>query len=316
MIDQLKSIGIEKGKPYQPDEATKALLASAAQQAHAWLEAKYSAGFPPFFSPASRWTYPAPLDVVKASQDGFADSDDYPIDSRGLAYSYAFIGIKRLGAGQFYSISIHDKDGNAFDGAQTYLLTVPPKVPVEQYWSVTAYDRETHTLIKNMPRASRSSQIPELQKNPDGAVNIYFGPKAPQDTEPNWVPTDPARQFELMARFYGLKKQFFEKIWKLPDVERVTAQKKSRAMKEELYVRYGGPLFVSCRPRVAQSNGPNQSAWSASVALIRQHFGGDLAVLFGVGVIDAFGGDREHAVLGDSDPAFRFQIPEMKFQML
>jgi hypothetical protein len=227
MIDQLKSIGIEKGKPYQPDEATKALLASAAQQAHAWLEAKYSAGFPPFFSPASRWTYPAPLDVVKASQDGFADSDDYPIDSRGLAYSYAFIGIKRLGAGQFYSISIRDKDGNAFDGAQTYLLTVPPKVPVEQYWSVTAYDRETHALIKNMPRASRSSQIPELQKNPDGSVNIYFGPKAPQDTETNWVPTDPARQFELMARFYGPKKQFFERIWKLPDVERVTAQKRA-----------------------------------------------------------------------------------------
>jgi hypothetical protein len=100
-------------------------------------------------------------------------------------------------------------------------------VPVEQYWSVTAYDRETHALIKNMPRASRSSQIPELQKNPDGSVNIYFGPKAPQDTETNWVPTDPARQFELMARFYGLKKQFFEKMWKLPDVERVAAQKKA-----------------------------------------------------------------------------------------
>ena len=26
----------------------------------------------------------------------------YPVDNRGLAYSYAYIGIKRLGVGQFY----------------------------------------------------------------------------------------------------------------------------------------------------------------------------------------------------------------------
>jgi hypothetical protein len=224
MIDQLKSLGIERGKPYQPDESTKALLISAAQDAHAWLEAKYDTGLVPFFSPTSRWTYPAPLDLVKAMQNGFTDPDAYPTDSRGLAYSYAFIGIKRLGAGQFYSISIHDKDGNAFDGGQTYQLSVPPNVPVEQYWSVTAYDRETHALIKNMLRASRSSQIPELQKNADGSIDIYFGPTAPSGKDSNWIPTDPARKFELMARFYGPKKEFFDKVWKLPDVEKVAAQ--------------------------------------------------------------------------------------------
>ena len=51
-----------------------------------------------------------------------------------------------------------------------------------------------------MPRASRSSQIPELQKNADGSVDIYFGPKAPAGKDANWVPTDPARKFELMFR--------------------------------------------------------------------------------------------------------------------
>jgi hypothetical protein len=221
MIDQFKSLGIEKGKPFQPDDATKTLLASAAQDAHAWLEAKYDAGLPPFFSPTSHWTYPAPLDVVKAAQDGFSDADAYPTDSRGLAYSYGFIGIKRLGAGQVYAISIHDKDGNFFDGGQVYRLTVPPNVPVEQYWSITAYDRETHALIKNMQRASRSSQIPELEKNSDGSIDVYFGPKSPAGKETNWVPTDPARKFELMARFYGPKTEFFDKVWKLPDVEKV-----------------------------------------------------------------------------------------------
>jgi len=220
MIDPLRSLGIEKGKPFNPNDVTKALLTSALREAGVALEQRYDAGLPPFFSETSRWTYPAPFDLVKAGANGFTDPDEYPIDSRGLVYTYGFVGIKHLGAGQFYSISIRDKDGDAFDGAKTYRLNVPPNVPVEQYWSVTAYDRETHALIKNMPRASRSSQIPELQKNADGSIDIYFGPGAPAGREANWVPTDPARKFELMARFYGPKKEFFDKVWKLPDVEK------------------------------------------------------------------------------------------------
>ena len=155
----------------------------------------------------------------------------YPVDARGLAYSYAFIGIKRLGAGQFYLISIKDKDGESYDGAKTYRLTVPPNAPVEQYWSVTAYDRQTHALIKNVDRASRASNAAEVQKNADGSVDIYFGPKAPAGKESNWVPTDPARKFELMFRLYGPTKALFEKAWKLPDVEQVTAE--GRAVKEQ-----------------------------------------------------------------------------------
>ena len=160
MIDPLKSLGIEKGKPFKPDDATKALLTAATREAGAWLEAKYDAGLPPFFSATSRWTFPAPPDLVKAAQEAYADPNLYPVDNRGMAYSYAYIGIKRLGVGQFYLISIRDKEGQSFDGGNTYRLTVPANPPVEQYWSVTAYDRQTHALIKNMPRASRSSQIP------------------------------------------------------------------------------------------------------------------------------------------------------------
>ena len=37
---------------------------------------------------------------------------------------------------------------------------------------------------------------------------------------------------------------------------------------------------------------------------------------FGISVIDAFYGDRERAVFESSYPAFGFQIPEMKLQML
>ena len=42
--------------------------------------------------------------LVEAGQEAYADPNLYPIDNRGMVYSYAYIGIKRLGAGQFYSI--------------------------------------------------------------------------------------------------------------------------------------------------------------------------------------------------------------------
>jgi hypothetical protein len=56
------------------------------------------------------------------------------------------------------------------------------------------------TLITYVDRASRASNSAEVQKNADGSVDLYFGPKAPAGKESNWVPTDPARQFELMLR--------------------------------------------------------------------------------------------------------------------
>ena len=68
---------------------------------------------------------------------------------------------------------------------------MPANAPVKLYWSATAYDRATHALIRGMPQSSRSSQSPGLQKNADGSVDVYFGPKAPAGKESNWVPTDP-----------------------------------------------------------------------------------------------------------------------------
>jgi hypothetical protein len=224
MIDQLKSLGIEKGKPFNPGDATTKQLDTAARAAGALLEQEYDAGLPPFFSETSRWTVPAVPELVKAAANSFSDPNSYPVDARGLSYSYAFVGIKHLGAGQMYLISIRDKDGDSFDGSKSYRLRVPADAPVRQYWSVTAYDRQTHALIRNMPRASRSSQIPELQKNADGSIDIFFGPQAPTGKDSNWVPTDPARKFELMFRLYAPTKALFDKQWVLPDVAKVAPQ--------------------------------------------------------------------------------------------
>jgi hypothetical protein len=75
-------------------------------------------------------------------------------------------------------------------------------------------------------RASRSSQNPDLQKNADGSVDIYFGPNAPNGNDSNWVPTSASGTFEVLFRLYGPKKPLFGKTWKLPDIEMETVAKK------------------------------------------------------------------------------------------
>jgi hypothetical protein len=52
-------------------------------------------------------------------------------------------------------------------------------------------------------------------------TDIYFGPSASAGKESNWGPIDPKRQFELLFRLYGPKKELFEKTWKPPDVREV-----------------------------------------------------------------------------------------------
>jgi hypothetical protein len=223
MIDMLKSIGIEKGKPFNPDAKTEAALNAAAREAHAFLEGRYEGLFVPYFD-ISRWALPAVPDYLKASQDGFSDPNAYPFGDRGLVFTYAFFTPKHLGEGQFYLMTIKDKDGLNFDGSKSYRLTVPANAPVNQYWSATVYDRATHGLIRDMTRSGRGSQSQGLQKNADGSADIYFGPKAPAGKDPNWVPTNPSGQFEVLFRFYGPEKPLFDKTWKLPDIERVAAQ--------------------------------------------------------------------------------------------
>ena len=77
-----------------------------------------------------------------------------------------------------------------------------------------------------MSRPSLASNDTAVQKNSDGSTDIYFGPSAPAGKESNWAPTDAKRQFELLFRLYGPKKELFEKTWKLPDVQEGTEKAK------------------------------------------------------------------------------------------
>jgi len=221
MIDQLESIGIVKGTPFNPDARTKELLNDAAREAHAWLVARYEAALSSPYYEGGHWARPGSRELFEGQATFFAKPDVYPVDVRGVTFSYAYFTPKHVGAGSSYLLAIADKDGRLLDGGTAYRLTVPANVPVKQYWSSTVYDRATHAPIRNARWPSRSSQTPGLQKNANGSVDVYFGPKAPAGKESNWVPTSADGGFEVLFRFYGPEQPLFEKTWRLPDIEKV-----------------------------------------------------------------------------------------------
>jgi hypothetical protein len=72
-----------------------------------------------------------------------------------------------------------------------------------------------------MEKSSIDSNMKEVKKNADGSVDIYFGPKAPEGKESNWLPTGPKRRFFLLARFYGPESALFGKSFELNNIELV-----------------------------------------------------------------------------------------------
>jgi hypothetical protein len=218
MIDQLKSIGIERGKPFDPDERVRQILNDAAREARAWLDARVDR-FPPFYE-GGRWFFPASEEMHQSTLKDYRVPDSYPVDDRGTTYTLAFFSAKHLGQAQYYLLTTSDRDGKPLQGNSSYRLVVPANVPVKQYWSMTVYNRATHTFIRNARWVGRSSQTPELKRNADGSVDIFFAPKPPAAGESNWVPTDPNGRFEVLARFYGPEKSLFDKTWKLSDIEK------------------------------------------------------------------------------------------------
>lgn len=59
MIGMLKTIGIEKGKPFAPDAKRRETLAGAAREAHAWMDHQYEAVFALPFNEGAHWQLPA-----------------------------------------------------------------------------------------------------------------------------------------------------------------------------------------------------------------------------------------------------------------
>ena len=111
MIDPLKTIGIEKGKPFKPDEKTQTDPERRRARGARLAGSQVRTPVPPPYNEGTHWGLPASPAVLEGMMTDFADPNDYPVDGRGVTYSYAYFSPKHLGEGQFYLMTIADKDG-------------------------------------------------------------------------------------------------------------------------------------------------------------------------------------------------------------
>jgi hypothetical protein len=218
----LRPLGVEKGKPFEPDARQTKILTAAALVGEAMAKANTAdrrfAGVK--YRSDARWDFALQL-----------DADDpgafWNLLDERASWFYEAVGAgpamapKRPGPSSAYLGAYKDKAGKWLDGGASYRLRVPPNPPIKLFWSVTVYDVDTRALILNEQKVADRSSRMDLRKNADGSVDIYCGPKAPAGFEKNWIPTVPSKNWFAYFRLYQPTEPYFDRSWPLPDFEQV-----------------------------------------------------------------------------------------------
>jgi len=218
------AIGIRKGQPFAPDARMKDILTNAVEVGNAIARTNLYASRDSktrFYTDRQWWT-----PFVGGSYQ-FLDGAERLLDARMMFFYYA-TGItpamteSKPGTGSAYAITVRDAAGNYLDPSRTYKVTLPGPIPAKDFWSFTVYDNQTRSLLPTDQKLSGiDSTVPEIRKNPDGGVTIWFGPDAPKGYEKNWVQTMPGSGYNVALRLYGPLEPWFNKTWKPGDVELV-----------------------------------------------------------------------------------------------
>ena len=123
--------------------------------------------------------------------------------------------------GAKYPSTWRDADGNFLEGGNTYQLHLPPNIPAANFWSVTVYDSIGASGLQNGQPLPSLNSMDKPAQNADGSYDLYFGPKAPDGKQANWVATVPGKGYFVILRLYSPKEAFFKQTWKPDDLKRV-----------------------------------------------------------------------------------------------
>jgi len=96
---------------------------------------------------------------------------------------------------------------------------------VLDYWSVSAYDADTFSFVSTDQRRPSLSSLKDLTHNPDGSIDLYFGPQAPQRMRSNWIKTETGKGFFLLFRLYSPTADYYAGKWPLGDMTEAVLRK-------------------------------------------------------------------------------------------
>jgi len=221
---QCAAIGIVKGKPFNPDPRMKKILedaisiGNATARAIVWYPREVEARIYP--DTESAWVMAYDGKDVFFTQDGARN-----LNARTM-FHYAYtavtpaMAVTRAGIGSDYGIAYLDSDKQALDGGKTYSLHIPKDVPVNNFWAITLYDSQTRSMLQtSQPFPTLGSQSEGFVQNSDGSYVVYFGPKAPEGKEKNWLETIAGKSWFIILRMYGPLQPWIDKTWRPGEIE-------------------------------------------------------------------------------------------------
>ena len=221
----MAAIGIEKGKPFNPDARMKKILTDAADIANG--AARAISYFPRdpgnlTFKDSEAWV------TAYADKDTtFTRNGAYLLDPRVL-FHFGYIVVSPAmamtvaGKGSDYSMGMLDSNGEIFDGSKTYKLHIPPNPPAKDFWAITMYDTQTRSQLQTDQQfPTKGSQDEGIKTNADGSMDIYFSPTAPKGMEGNWLQTIPGKSWFIALRIYGPEQPWIDQSWRPGEIELV-----------------------------------------------------------------------------------------------
>lgn len=226
----MRSIGIEKGKPFNPDARMKAILDDAIKigEAIARTVTYYprEKGQFAWEDVESGWVVPfAEHDSSWKTKDGTRKIE------MQMYYHYNCIVVTPAmakapgpGKGSEYVFKSFDTDEKILLGDQNYKMTLPPDPPVADFWAITLYDTQTRSQLQTdqqFPTVDTYSK--GLVKNKDGSITLYFGKDAPKDKKlhNNWLQTVPGKSFFVCLRMYGPTEPWIEGKWRPGEITKI-----------------------------------------------------------------------------------------------
>lgn len=223
MMGLFNAIGLAKGRLFAPDARMRNILTDAVAVGNATARAIDFRTRAPAAKiyPDGHWNSP----FIGGSHEWLTPDGARNFDARTMFFYAATVNTPAMavampGVGSQYACANLDASGEPFDGAKTYRLRVPANVPAKDFWSVVLYDTQTRSMLQTDQQFPSLSSQAAPSANADGSVDVYFSPERPDDA-PNWVQTIPYKSWFTIFRLYGPLQPWFDKTWRLPDIERL-----------------------------------------------------------------------------------------------
>jgi len=224
ILTQLRGTGIEKDSAFNPDARQKEILIKAEDMGNAiaMVNTFSRESYKEKHWPDRNWLYILNMDHLDQIGPHYYETQEIASYSYEAVTTSNGMVLNNVGSGSKYLGAYIDNDGNWLDGKNNYVIMVPKDAPANQFWSITVYDNDSRCIIQNQQGKSDISSVMEgVKTEADGSIKIFVGDKAPAGYESNWIQSNPKKGFFVYLRLYGPLQSFYDKSWKMPNVEKV-----------------------------------------------------------------------------------------------